>query len=130
MLLDTSGLLALLDSREPLNQLAIDRYRHADIRLTDGYVLAELVALANSRKVPSANVLKFIKSLIANPDIEVVWPDESLTSQAVSLLITRQGRGYSLCDAVSFVLMRANNLQNALSADGHFEEEGFNPLLR
>ena len=130
MLLDTSGLLALLDSREPLNQLAIDRYRHAEKRLTHGYVLAELVALANSRKVPSANVLEFIKNLIANPDIEVAWPDESLPSQAVSLLIARQGSGYSLCDAVSFVLMCANNVQNALSTDGHFEDEGFNRLLR
>jgi predicted nucleic acid-binding protein len=130
MLLDTSGLLALLDSREPLHQLAIDKYRLAVVRLTHGFVLAELVALANARKVPSETVLEFVKSLIANPDVQVVWPDESLASQALTLLIARQGRGYSLCDAVSFVLMRAHNLREALTTDHHFANEGFTRLLQ
>jgi predicted nucleic acid-binding protein len=36
----------------------------------------------------------------------------------------------SLCDAVSFVLMRARGILEALSTDHHFEQEGFLRLLK
>ena len=129
MLLDTSGLFALIDAREPMHQIARDAYRIASQRVTHGFVLAELVALANTRGAPPGPVVKFLRQLLANPRIDVIWPDEALASQALALLMTRQGRGYSLCDAVSFVLMRARNLQTALSTDEHFEDEGFRRLL-
>lgn len=129
MLLDTSGLLALLDAREPLHQQARDEYSRASTRLTHAFVLAELVALANARGVPADLALRFVMSLLANPDIVTVWPDETLTSQALTLLFARQGRGYSLCDAVSFVLMRARSLHEALSTDHHFDDEGFQRQL-
>jgi predicted nucleic acid-binding protein len=92
-------------------------------------VLAEVVALANTRGAPPGPVLNFLTQLLANPKVDIIWPDESLTSQALALLMTRQGRGYSLCDAVSFVLMRARNLHEALSTDKHFEGEGYRRLL-
>jgi predicted nucleic acid-binding protein len=129
MLLDTSGLLALLDIREPLHKKACADYSRATTRVTHGYVLAELVALAGVRGVPSGSALQFVMDLIANPDIETIWPDQALTVQAMTLLVARQGRGYSLCDAVSFVLMRARNLNESLSTDRHFEDEGFHRLL-
>jgi predicted nucleic acid-binding protein len=121
--------LSLLDAREPFHQKASDEYARAATHLTHGYVVAELVALAHVRGLPSRVVLPFVMDLMANPDIETIWPDQTLTAHAITLLLARQGRGYSLCDAVSFVLMRARNLQDALSTDRHFEEEGFRRLL-
>jgi predicted nucleic acid-binding protein len=94
MLLDTSGLLALLDAREPFHQHARDEYSRAPTRITHAFVLAELVALGNARGVPADAVLRFIMSLLANPDVDTVWPDETLTSQSLALLLARQGRGY------------------------------------
>ena len=129
MLLDTSGLLALLDAREPLHAKARQTYAAAASRLTHAYVLAELVALGNARGVPARPLLQFLMKLLASPDIETVWPDEMLTSQALSLLLARQGQGYSLCDAVSFVLMRSRGIQGSLTTDKHFEVEGFQRLL-
>ena len=129
MLLDTSGLLALLDAREAQHQRARGIYAGAISRVTHALVLAELVALTNARGVPCSLVLQFVTSLIANPDIETVWPDESLVSQAIALLMSRQGRRYSLCDAVSFVVMRRRNVTQALTTDRHFEDEAFVRLL-
>ena len=63
-------------------------------------------------------------SLVSNPDIAVIYPDESLVSQTLTLLIALHGRDYSLCDAVSFVVMRTRNIGDALSTDQHFDEEG------
>ena len=55
----------------------------------------------------------------------MIWPDQSLKRQALALLVARQGRGYSLCDAMSFVVMRAENVKDALTTDQHFDDEGF-----
>jgi len=35
----------------------------------------------------------------------------------------RQDKTYSLCDAVSFVLMRERGIHEALTTDKHFEQE-------
>jgi uncharacterized protein len=49
MLLDTSGLLCLHHKTEPLHTQARIEYKKAVTRLTYSYVIAEYVALANTR---------------------------------------------------------------------------------
>jgi len=70
-----------------------------------------------------------VVDLVDNPDIETVWVDESLHRKAMQLLANRQDKTYSLCDAVSFVLMRQRGISDALTTDRHFEQEGFIRLL-
>ncbi len=129
MLLDTSGLLCLLHRAEPFHAEACDLYRRADHRLTHSYILAEFVALANARRIPRLEALKFICDLIDNPDIDTIWVDESLHRQAVALLMARLDKTYSLCDGVSFVLMRSRDQNEALTTDRHFDQEGLRRLL-
>lgn len=62
--------------------------------------------------------------------IEVVWVDPDMHAAAVSLLRNRLDKSYSLCDAVSFILMRERGIADALTTDKHFEQEGFIRLLR
>jgi uncharacterized protein len=130
MLLDTSGLLCLQYKIEPLHTQALIEYQKADNHLTHSYIISEYVALANARRFPRLSALTFVVDLLDTPDIEVVWVDELLHREAVELLLARQDKSYSLCDAVSFVLMRQRGIVNALSTDKHFEQEGFNRLLR
>lgn len=131
MLLDTSGLLCYLHQNEPLHQEAVQLFNSSSKRsLTHSYVLAELIALALIRRFPRLAVLAFVMDLLNNPDIETVWVDEQLHREAMKLLIERQDKTYSLCDAVSFVLMRQRRITNALTTDRHFEQEGFVKLLQ
>jgi predicted nucleic acid-binding protein len=129
MLLDTSGLLCLHHSAESFHQEACRAYHAAHVRLTHGYVLAEFVALAQARRLPRLPALQLVADLTANPDIETVWPDESLHQEAMTLLRARPDKTYSLCDAVSFVLMRQRRISEALTTDHHFAQEGFQKLL-
>jgi predicted nucleic acid-binding protein len=61
--------------------------------------------------------------------LEVVWVGEKLHTAATRLLRRRPDKAYSLCDAVSFVLMRERSITEALTTDHHFEQEGFIRLL-
>jgi len=129
MLLDTSGLLCLHNRAEPLHRDARTLYHAARIRVTHSYVLAEFVALAHARRLPRMAALTFVSDLVENPDIDTVWVDEVLHCAAMALLMARPDKTYSLCDAVSFVLMRQQRDSEALTTDHHFEQEGFQRLL-
>ena len=101
MLLDTSGLLCYLHRDEPHHDEAVRAIHNAESRLlTHSHVLAELVALALVRRFPRPRVLEFVVDLVDNPDIETVWVNESLHREAVNLLMNREDKTYSLCDAV------------------------------
>lgn len=130
MLLDTSGVVCCFDATEPRHSDAMTFLDAAAVRLTHNYVLAEFVALAHARKLPRPLALAFVTAVMENPDIEVHWVDEELHGAALALLRAQLDKSYSLCDAVSFVLMRQRGITEALTTDHHFEQAGFVRLLR
>lgn len=130
VLIDTSGLLAMFDAGEEHHELANELYDSSAARLTHSYVLAEWVPLARARGVPTADVIRVSVSLLDDPEVRLVWVDAELHRAGVALLRARPDEGYSLCDAVSFVLMRREAIRDALTTDKHFEQEGFVRLLR
>lgn len=129
MLLDTSGLLCFFDADEFRHQEAVSLFRSAEKLLTHNYVLAEFIPLCQSRRLNRLEALNFASDLLENISIEVVWVNETLHRAAHALLQRRIDKTYSLCDAVSFLLMREHNLTEALTTDRHFEQEGFRRLL-
>ena len=129
MLLDTSGLLAVLDRREPFHDLAGGLFDRGRELTTHSYVLAELVALSLHRGFSATKTIAFLMDLIESPLVTVYWPGEELTVKAISFLTARPKSGYTLCDAVSFLVMRQSSLNEALTTDIHFEREGFRRLL-
>lgn len=130
MLLDTSGLLALLLGREPQHQQARTLFEQASQVLVHNYVLAEIVALANVRRIARSNLLDFLDALVGVPEVATIWVDALLHQRAVTLLRERADKSYSLCDAVSFLLMRDKKISRALTTDQHFAQEGFERLLQ
>lgn len=92
MLLDTSGLLCLHHKAEPFHNEARMLYKQASIRITHSYVLAEFVALATVRRLPRMPALTYINDLRDNPDIEMLWVNESLHREAMTLLLARQDK--------------------------------------
>lgn len=129
MLLDTSGLLCCLDADEARHGDAVRLYDAAGLRLTHNYVLAEFVALAQARRLHREESLAFAADILADPEIEVFWIDPRMHGEAMSVLRSHVDKAYSLCDAVSFVLMKQRGISDALTTDHHFEQAGFRRLL-
>lgn len=129
MLLDTSGLLCFFDDKDFRHNKAVSFIESANTRLTTNYVLAELIPLCETRGLNRKRTLEFVETLVKNPLVEIVWVDEELHNQAFALLQKRLDKTYSLCDAVSFIIMGERGILEALTTDKHFEQEGFIKLL-
>ena len=129
MLLDTSGLMCLFDHRDSRHAAATKLYNSASQRLTHNYVFAEFVALAIARRAPLIHALPFIEAIQRANEIKTVWVDRNLHERAIRLLTERQDKLWTLCDAVSFVLMNDERVQQALTTDHDFEQAGFERLL-
>ena len=129
MLIDTSGFLCVLDKRDLRHRKAATYLRSASFRLTHNYVLAELVARAESRNFSREITLGFLAEIFDDKHIEIIWVGENLTERAIDLLRRRMDKEWSLCDAVSFLLMEEYGISEALTTDHHFEQAGFIKLL-
>jgi uncharacterized protein len=129
MLLDTSGLLCCFDADESRHVKAIELYAGTTFRLSHNYVLAEFIALADVRHMPRQSALGFAGEILKDADVDVVWVDRQLHDEAMKLLSAQLDKAYSLCDAVSMVLMRQRGIVDALTTDRHFEQAGFRRLL-
>lgn len=130
MLLDTSGLLCYFDKADVHHADAGAFFDAATIRLTHSYMLAEFVPLYQTPRLNRAATLSFVVDLLDNPHVEVVWVDETIHRRALSFLQARLDKTYSLCDAVSFLLMDERAIREALTTDRHLEQAGFIRLLK
>lgn len=129
MLIDTSGFLSVIDPEEPFHDLAVKLYDDSSNRITTSYVLAEYTALAAIRGIPRLEIIEFSKRILTDSTIQIVWVSERMHRDGVKLMANRADKTYSLCDAVSFVVMRSHSLIQSLTTDRHFSQEGFVRLL-
>lgn len=129
MLLDTSGLLCYLNRRDAGHSEARHHFTRAPILLVHNYVLAELVALGMARRYPRSPLLDFVANLPTRSRVVIVWVSPALHEAAVDMLRRQHDKAYSLCDAVSFLVMSDYQINDALSTDHHFAQAGYRPLL-
>ena len=129
MLIDTSGLLCLLDSADFRHDKAAQFFNRSKYLVTTNYVLAEFVPLSQTRGLRRSDSLEFLIDFCNLPRLELVWIDEDLHNDGFKLLQNRLDKTYSLCGAVSFIIMHERKISEALTTDRHFKQEGFIKLL-
>lgn len=126
---DTSALYAALDRDDPNHAEAIEAFaRLAGVRelVTHNYVHVEAGQLVR-RRLGSGAAATLIDRLL--PALTTIWVDESLHASALAK-IRDAGRGASLVDQVSFLLMRRDKIVEALAFDADFDAAGFRrPVL-
>lgn len=129
---DTGFLIALAAPRDQLHDQAFSvaqRVREETASLlTTRAVLLELgAALSGLRhRAIAADMLRAIE---ADPAMEIVALSDTLYSEALRMFSQHHDKEWSLTDCLSFVVMRARGLTEALAADHHFEQAGFTALL-
>lgn len=131
--LDTAYVIALASSRDQYHRRA--RAVEAEMArgnrpvVTTQAVLAEIGnALA---AVPYRRVaVGYLEMLEREPAVEIVPVSDALFQRGLTLYRERPDKDWGLTDCISFVVMRERGITDALTADRHFKQAGFNRLLR
>jgi uncharacterized protein len=127
---DTYYFFALINVKDAAHQRALRfSQAHDNPLLTTGWILTEL-ADGLSAVVHRPIFPKILAGLRADPETIIIPPSEMLLSQGIDLYCARPDKDWSLTDCISFVVMQQHGLKEALTADRHFEQAGFQILLK
>jgi predicted nucleic acid-binding protein len=120
---DTSALIALVVASDAAHASAARAFSRLESRqsvlVTSSYALVETYALLG-RRYGHRIVEQFREQLQSL--LEVVWVDRELHERGLDRLLGREIRGLSLVDAVSFVIMERERIEQAFAYDRHFEQ--------
>jgi predicted nucleic acid-binding protein len=130
---DTSYWVALANPRDQWNSLAkevtvgLGPYR----LFTTEEVLTEFLNFFAERgPVLRAAAIKVVQKIIQNPNVTVMPQTRESFNAGLQLYDKRQDKGYSLTDCISMERMREQRITEVLTADHHFEQDGFVVLMK
>lgn len=131
--IDTSGFYSILVRRDRMHgraaafmaQAARDRRRF----VTTDYVLDESVTLLRARGYGRL-VAPLFESIDASAAIRIEWTTPERFKETRVFCLRRSDKAWSFTDCLSFVVMQAHGLPEALTSDIHFEQAGFRILLK
>jgi len=126
---DTYYFLALTNVKDVAHVRALSASASANVHiLTTEWVLTELAdALSSPSERP--NFRRIYQTLTSDPLTTLVPASHSLFEQGLDLFFHRPDKDWSLTDCISFVVMKDHGLTEALTADKHFQQAGYIPLL-
>jgi predicted nucleic acid-binding protein len=126
---DTYYFLALVNQKDAAHQKALRFSQSYDNQLlTTSWIITELADGLSSIKYRPV-FAKILDDLRADPHTIIIPHSEKLFYQGIDINRARSDKSWSLTDCISFVVMRQYGLKDALTADRHFEQAGFNILL-
>jgi predicted nucleic acid-binding protein len=96
---------------------------------TTEYVLWELVN-SYSDPVDRPKAHAAVVEIRTSQSWELVYATPQLFTEGLSLHSSRPDKHWSLTDCISFIVMQQRNLERALAHDHHFEQAGFDAILR
>jgi uncharacterized protein len=127
---DSFYLLALFNLRDASHHKAV-KWAQVPNRwfFTTDWVLTE-VADALSRPTSRVACSTFLEEFRQSPRVEVSRASTELFESGWKLYIARPDKEWSLTDCISFVVMQERGITDALTGDHHFEQAGFQALLK
>ena len=131
--IDASYAIALSIQSDVFHPAAIELSRHLeDTRprmVTTRAVLLEIGNALARFRFRSA-MIDLLADFEEDPDVEIVPLTDELFARGLDLLRGRRDKEWGLTDCVSFVVMQDRGITEALTADEHFRQAGFRPLLQ
>ena len=125
---DTSWFIALVAADDTLHSAAKELAAQPMRLVTTSSIITELAAYLRSG--PNRELFASVLATVQNsPLVEFVRDDERLFDSGAVLYTQRADKEWSLVDCISFVVMREQQLTEALTSDHHFEQAGFRALL-
>jgi predicted nucleic acid-binding protein len=127
---DSFYFLARLNPADEAHERAV-RVGTQEVRpiVTTAWVLTEVAdAMSNPANRPA--FLQLLEMLTSSRDVNVIPAAAELFDRGIRLYAERPDKEWSLTDCISFVVMADEGMADASTGDRHFEQAGFNVLLK
>ena len=126
---DTYYFIGLVNPNDRAHRRAIEySQRERPSLLTTAWVMTELadgLARTQNRELFS----RILFQTEQEPSNLLVAASDELFRKGIARYDQRSDKSWSLTDCISFVVMEEHGVTEALTADRHFEQAGFVPLL-
>jgi uncharacterized protein len=101
------------------------------ILVTTDEVLGEFVtAFSHGGSGMRARAVRTVRNILDSPDVQVVAQSRHSFLRALDRFSNRPDKEYSLTDCSSLNAMDVEGIQDVLTNDHHFQQEGYNVLIR
>ena len=131
--LDTADAIALSSLSDDFHQRAVQlarEIRAAETRLVTTRAIMLEIGNALSRQARRHAGIRLLAAHEVDSRVEIVRLSEQLYERAWLLFRERPDKEWGLTDCVSFIVMQDRGLTEALTTDEHFQQAGFQPLMR
>lgn len=129
---DTVYWIALLNPNDSYHNIALSvtQQQNDTLVVTTDAVLSEFLNQFTSYGTFWRNAAATeIENLLLQESVTVIQSSRELFLQGLILYKSRPDKQYSHVDCMSMVVMKNENINEVLSSDHHFEQEGFSLLL-
>ena len=130
--LDTSfavALSAVSDENHARAMEIADELEAANTHFVTTRAILLEIGNALSKLRHRAAAISLLTALENDPRVEIVPASEELYHRALDTYRAREDKEWGLIDCMSFIVMNDKGLTEALTADHHFNQAGFHPLL-
>lgn len=130
---DTAGWVALSNKTDDFHESARRIYREIKSRqITTDDVLIETCNLFSRLPLRplAARLMERMRGAEELGILEIVSVDSRIFEKGCALFHSRADKEWSLTDCISFVIMDSRQIRTTFTTDHHFEQAGFQILLR
>lgn len=127
---DSVFIIAATNRRDNRHSQAVQlaqRFEGHPMLVTDAVLLEVGNALSRNHK---QEAIRVIERFLSAEESEVVHLTPQLFEQAFALYKAYQDKTWGLVDCISFIVMREAGVTAALTTDHHFDQAGFEVLMR
>ena len=131
---DTGYWIASINPGDQWHRAAVDareRLPQNERLVTTQEVLTEFLARMSVRGAYHRQLaVDAVRAIYGDPDVEVIDQSRQTFFDGLRRYARRPDKEYSLQDCVSMNVMERMGIDDALTNDRHFEQEGFRALMR
>ena len=110
---------------------AVRRLREGRVHFvtSDAVLIEFLTFFSGWGRIVREAAVSYARNLRAEAGVEVIPHDRALFDAAIEFFLVRPDKAYSMTDCMSMVICRNEKIDEVLTADHDFEQEGFAILL-
>ena len=133
LFLDTAYAIALAAPGDRHHQRAVElaeTVQRVGTRLVTTRAVWLEIGDALSKRAYRPAAAALLAALERDPSVTIVPLTEDVYQRGFSLFCKREDKEWGITDCISFVVMQDRGIADALTTDEHFQQAGFNALLR